>query len=210
MPTILKEYLEPLSYFIYLFLVSYIWSISNSNKVRLLCFYYVLATVAMSIAPSIVNNNKIYNFFFFLTGITLPFYFHQILDNRFSKKLIQTLIVVNLLLFLVFFLKNIVDGDNNYLRAYNFFCIIICSLLYYYELMTKASDINILYRFDFWLTCGYLFYFLGSFCIVLYYKYPSPYQRGLLWSIQNIILFISAVITIIKVLSLINRKKLEI
>ncbi len=203
-----KDFLEPLSYLMYAVLVFLIKSRQKSTERTVLFFYYLFATLILFVACCLSENNLLYNIFFFISSCTFPYYFHAILIKRNNKNTVVILFVINVLLFIYYdvLLKQLMY-ENNYVRAFCFFSVVIYSLLYFFETITNVNEINILHQFDFWLVSGYLIYFLGCFCIIVYYKYPTPEERAVFWTVQNSILFTSSIITLTGVVWLINHKK---
>lgn len=199
----MKDFLEPISYLIYTVLL--VITIQRDKVIKnkvLLCYYFVVTLIIsyaslLSFYRTKGDNNWIYNIFFLITICVLSYYFDQILFGKLKRYIVCFVLILNLILFVIYdVILNEFFKENNYVRAFCFFSIVIYSLLYFYQIIRNVTEANILHLFDFWLVSGYLIYFLGCFCIILYYKYPGPKERGLLWSLQNIILFLASIITL--------------
>ena len=208
MEEFLKSFLEPVSYLIYAVVVYYFSKKDRSAKIKLLLGYYLFASIVLSIGQFVVDNNWVYNVFFFITLNLFSYFFYHVLYLPNDKKIVLALYTCNASLF---FINDVVLRqlwqENNYMRSFYFFTIILYSLLFLYETIKDVNETNILERFEFWLISGYLLYFLGSLCIVLYYKYPTLAQRAELWILQNLILFCSSLITGAGTLWLMKQKR---
>lgn len=216
MSSLITNFLEPFSYFIYTGLFVSIVGADKSLKKIALLFYYLFASVIIFYACLLAHfitwgdNNWLYNLFFLVTIVVLSYYFHEALDNSEKKTTVKIILLVNIILFAWYdiILKKFDFNYNNYVVACCFLSIVIYSLLYFHQLINNVSDRNILHEFDFWLVTGYLLYFLGAFFVILFYKNASVTQRAFLWGLQNLILFSSAMITLSGNIWMRYRKKL--
>jgi len=84
---------------------------------------------------------------------------------------------------------------NTPVYASTFISIVAYSLLYFDQVIRNVNELEILKQFDFWLVSGYLIYFLSSFFIIIFYDEVPLRHRAFLWSLQNMVLFISASLT---------------
>ena len=203
MESLIYNFLEPLSYLLYTFLTCYKYLSVKTFKIKVLFAYYLFATLLISYASFLVtegniDNNWIYNLFFFLTICVFSYYFHSILFSKTKKYLVKFLFIINVGFFTYYdvLLKQLFETYNNHVFAFCFLSIVVYSLLYFYQLIRNVSELNILYEFDFWLISGYLLYFLSCFFIILVYGHAGIGLRRVIWALQNIILFLSSVITI--------------
>ncbi len=200
-----KNFLEPLAYLLYVFLL--ISSINKKSPVarKVLFIYYLVALILtyyanyLSFIKTSGDNNYLYNLFFFITISTFSYYFYNLLADKMVKIAVVLLFIINLSLFLIYDIINqqFHGTYNNYVNAICFLSIVVYSLLYFYQILNNVNELNILHKFNFWLISGYLFYFLGSFFIVLFYSEISKELRGVVWAFQNIILLTSALIALI-------------
>ena len=201
----LKNFLEPFSYLIYACVLFIKLRRDRTFEKKVLFVYYICATLLLLVASFLViytaediDNNWLYNIFYLITICILSYYFYQILNNRTKKYVVTFLLVINLVLFIVYdiMLKHFYKEYNAYVVAICFLSIVVYALLYFDQLLRNVSELNILYKFDFWLVSGYLFYFLGCFFIILFYQSAAIEQRGNVWTLQNVILFLSSLITL--------------
>lgn len=193
--------MEAFSYLLYATAVFVARDNSKSSVSRTVLFiYYILAALLITIAayPNVALNNFIYNIFFFITICVISYYFHTLLVGKAKRAILYLLVVVNLLLFLI---NDVIyqqyDQYNPYVYSISYLSIIVYALLYFHQLMTNVDEKNLLYRFDLWVVSAYLLYFLSSFYIILIYGEVEVSRHALIWSAQNIILFLSSAITLI-------------
>lgn len=196
----LKDILEPLSYLIYTVAVFLILLNSKLIKIKVLFVYYLSAALLLFEACSTANvglNNMIYNLFFFTTISVVSYYFRSLSFDKPKNIIISSLFFINVILFIK---SNFIDQQffqyNTGVYAITFLSIVIYALFYFDHVIRNVNELNLLHQFDFWLISGYLFYFLSSFFIILFYHNMNVAERGILWSLQNIILFLSSVLTL--------------
>ena len=215
MESFLKNFLEPFSYFIYAAILFIKLGRDKSFEKKVLFIYYLCATFLLFVASFLViytaediENNWLYNIFYFITICVLSYYFYQILNNKIKKYIVIFLLVINVILFIFYdlVLGLFYHGFNEHAYAICFISIVVYALLYFDQLLRNVSEQNILYEFNFWLVSGYLLYFLGCFIIILFYKSVSVDDRGSIWSLQNIILFLSSVVTLTGYLRIPSKK----
>lgn len=195
-----KDQLEPFSYLLYAIAIIIILFRSKKIRFRALLFYYLSASFLLLIACYTMSdrlNRIIYNVFFLVTSFVLFYYFNSILVNKVKKIVIKILFTVNLVFFIIFdvILGRLADV-NNLVYSIVFISIVVYALLYFEQLIRNVNELNLLTQFDFWLVSGFLLYFFSSFFIVLFYDDIDINQRALLWALQNIILFLSSILTI--------------
>ena len=196
-----KDVLEPFSYLIYAVSVFISLNSSRSIKRKVLFVYYLFATIVLFAACYTEEdriNKLIYNIFFFITISVFSYYFKSLLFNRTKENIIIILFVINLFLFIrsdIIFRQVLEYNTDVY--AITFVSIVVYTLFYFDQVISNVNELNPLHQFDFWLVSGFLLYFLSSFFIILFYYEVEVNQRAVLWSLQNIILFISSVLTLI-------------
>ncbi len=207
MEPFLKNFLEPFSYFIYAITLWREYRRDKLTREKVLFIYYFLAAVIISyasvIALNYANNNWLYSIHYFLSAVIFAYYFVKVLTNRLNRLIAGSLFT---LVLLIYFSTNIIL-ENTYFNSIGtavfFLSVLICSFLFFNELLNNMTEKNILLNFDFWLISGYVLYFLGSFFIILSYDYFSNkfnYDQqlilGNLWSIQNSLLFIASLLAL--------------
>lgn len=211
-----KNFLEPFSYFIYA--IVFFLKLSRDKRfiTRIFFVYYVFAALlllmasidAMSVEQP--DNTWMYNIFYLVTICVLSYYFHRLFNSNVKKATVTFLLVTNVIIFISY---DIVFGHffnsfNDQQYAICFISIVIYALLYFDQLLRNVTEQNILYQFDFWLVSGYLLYFLGSFIIILFYRSVNIDDSGNVWALQNIILFLSSVVTLTGYLKIPAAKKI--
>lgn len=199
MEEFLKHDLEPFSYLVYCLAVFIMLKNQQSFRSILLCLYYLLAAIIIAIACHSVDavNRILYNTFFFMTICVLSFYYRSLVISIVKKKVIVGLFFLNLALFIN---QSVVTNQlieiNNYSYAITYLSIVLYALFYFHQVLTNVSEANILHQFDFWLASGYLMYFVSCFFIILFYDNVEVKHRAVLWSVQNIILLFSSLLTL--------------
>jgi hypothetical protein len=194
-----KNALEPLSYLIYAVSVFIMRYKTKSAKKEVLFVYYLLATFLITTAcyKGELVNRLIYNFFFFISICFFSWYFKSLLVNKTKRTVISIVFLIHLAVFIkISLISHQLSAINNYVYAATYLSIIVYALLYFDHVLRNVNELNLLHQFDFWLVSGYLLYFLSCFFIILFYDNIEVNQRAMLWSLQNIILFISSVFTL--------------
>jgi len=195
-----KDLLEPLSYLVYFIALVICVRKVKEGKMVVLLVYYFTVSVLLAIAaytPSDSLNKLIYNLFFFFTICVFSFYFNTLLFKTLYKRIVLLLFTINSIVFIYHnFLQKHAYEVNTFVYAVSFLTVVIFSLLYFIQLLQNIREDNIFRQFDFWLVSSYLLYFLSSFFIILFYVNIDINERALLWSMQNIVLFLSSLVTI--------------
>lgn len=217
MSSLISNFLEPFSYLIYAIALCLQYKTNGPGKIKVLIVYYLLATILISYASwSIIhknntaesNNNWAYNILYFLTIFFLSFYMYRTFITIKSKIITLSLLFINII---NFFLNDLLFKQklfDSFVSSISVLSLIILIFLYFQQLLRNVNEENILLDFDFWLLSGYLFYFLGSFFIILSWSHLSSRvvneltaeqkeQFSILWGVHNILLFLSALITLI-------------
>jgi len=198
------NFLEPFSYCIYIVILFIALTRIRTLKIKVLFCYYLIATCLIFYASLLAfyktkgDNNWIYNLFFLLTICIFSYYFYQLFYIKQKKYIALFFLTLNVIFFLIVHIvkQQFFNQVNNYITAFCFLSIVIYALLYFDQVIRNVSEVNILHEFDFWLVSGYLLYFLSCFCIILFYKNATIELRKTMWALQNLILFLSSVITL--------------
>jgi hypothetical protein len=207
----LSNLLEPVAYLVFAIAFSLETRKDKSTKVKVLLVHYVLSTIYMSYAAAEVfydNDNRwLYNLLCVQTAIAICYYFHQLFSSIKKKFIIKCLVVINVFYFLI---NNIVFGKLFLFDSIGYALlsasVSIMGFLYFYGVIKNVRIRQ--FDFNFWLVSGYLIYFLVSFAIFLTYHnltnrilstYTEEERRLLtaLWGVHNILLFLSAMTTLI-------------
>jgi hypothetical protein len=218
----INNFLEPFSYLIYTVSFLLVNRRDKTFKRKVLLVYYIIAPPLMFYACLIAldvksNNNLIYNLHNCLYAVVLYYYFHETLNSSLKKKIIKCLIVGDILYFVI---KDVFLGQYSLYDSIGnsifYLGIVVLSFMYFHQLLGNAKEYNILLEFDFWLICGFLLYFLGSFFVILTYNYfahdAAAAQRkelAYLWGVQNMLLFLGSLITLSGNLWITYQKKLQ-
>ncbi len=175
---------------------------------KVLLIYYIVATGLLTYAAILAmdytnNNNWLYDIHYFLSSVVLGYYFNTLLVSKSKKKIVTvlfSLVAVNFIIRDLFFTLPFFNSPST---AFLFLCVVSASLMYLHELLINISEKNILLNFNLWLISGYIIYFLGGFFIILSYSYLTdkltPDQEtilGDLWSVLNVLLFVTSIITL--------------
>ena len=196
-----KDLLEPVSYLVYVVAIAINLYIKNTPRRKWLLGYYATAAILIFIATYETNvnlNRVLYNLFFVLTIIVLYVYFKQVLIERIAKIVVNGLFIINLLLFVAdILLAQKFTEINSIFYATIYLTISIYVFFHFAQLIKNVTEVNILQQFDFYLSAGYILYFLSCFIIILTYKHVNVGQRYLLYSIQNTVLFLASLITLV-------------
>ena len=199
MEDFLKHDLEPLSYLVYCVAICIRLRTQVTKMGKLLLGYYGLAAIMIAIACHSVEevNRALYNIFFFITIFFFSYYYHDLMLSKMKRYVIGALFILNLAMFVkLSVVSHQMVEINNYTYAITYGTIVVYVLLFYDQVLRNVSELNILHQFDFWLASGYLMYFLGSFFIILFYDNVEVKYRSILWSVKNIILLFSSLLTL--------------
>jgi hypothetical protein len=204
--------LEPFAYLIYTLSILLQLKPGKSFGHKVLSIFYMISAVILYIGIVYSDNNSwTYNVIFFANILILSWYYRNLFDIK-TKRTIA--VVLGLLNAAIFIFINVIQRKYNDYNAevygLSYITIVLYSFLFLHQLLVNMKEESLLRNFDFWLVCGYLFYFLGSFVIVLYYNHSNDYfGRGDMWLTHNIILFISSVFTLFVSLRVLKKNNLR-
>lgn len=213
MITFLGTYLEPVSYSIYLVAFSIKFASDRQSKRLLLILYYLIASLLMVYASSLSLlpqddsknwNGYLYNILFFLTCPVITIFFTSLLRSIVFRTILHLLSICVMVAFYIALVAGKERDLNSFTAALSFFVAIVGCFLYFIQLLKTVNDKNILSNFEFWTVSGFLLYFLGNFFIILgWYALTvitnepltdeQAVQLAILWSVHNVLLFISAI-----------------
>lgn len=205
MRSFLCNELEPFSLLIYVLALLLQAKHHRSARYKVLCAYYIACAIVIYIGIIWFDDNTwTYNLLFFTHTLFLSWYYHGLFNNEAKKKLCYVSAICCSALFVY---ENIIqlryNNYHDYVYGISYIVIVLYALLYLHQLVLNQKEESLLSNFDFWLTCGYLLYFLGTFFIILYYDHfrysdfsKTYYTRGDIWQVHNVILFICAAITL--------------
>lgn len=220
---IIKDFLEPFSYLIYSIALLLEYRSNRLIREKVLLIYYVIATLLLTYAAFLAiqyasnstgDNNWLYNIHYFLSAVVLGYYFNNILVSKSKKKIVIVLFSLVAINFIITDFIITRPFFNSTSTAFLFVCVVSASLMYLHELLIKMSEKNILLNFNLWLVSGYIIYFLGGFFIILSYSYLTDKLTsdqevilGYLWSVLNVLLFVTSIITLSSYIWITYRKK---
>lgn len=212
MRSFLCNELEPLAYLIYLIAVLLYYLQFKFVRHQVLAIYYAIAALVLyaGIAITSIDNNWTYNVVFLVNICVFSWYFWQLLYSRRKKNIILICLLVNICIFIYsdIIRLNFNTYFNSLAYGTTFMCIIVYTLLYLHQVLADVKEENLLMNFDFWLICGYLMYYLGSFVVVIYYQNAAVGKRANIWAIQNILLFICSVVMLVISRRIIKKQKI--
>jgi hypothetical protein len=209
---IIKDFLEPFSYLIYSIALLLEYRSNKLMREKVLLIYYIIATCLLTYAAFLAlqyasdstgNNNWLYNIHYFLSAVVLGYYFNNLLVARSKKRIVSVLFSLVAINFIITDFIITRPFFNSTSTAFLFLSMVIASLMYLHELLIKMSEKNILLNFNLWIVSGYIIYFLVGFFIILSYSYLTDKLTsdqetilGDLWSVLNVLLFVTSIITL--------------
>lgn len=178
---------------------------------KILFIYYLISIPLISVGvftKNVLVNHTVYNLFFFITICILSFYFKSVVFDKTRRNIINIVLGINVVLFAIYdVIKGGLSDINTLSYAVTYLSVLIYALLYFEHLIRNVNELNLLLQFDFYLVSGYLLYFFSCFFIILFYDNVEIEERAVLWSLQNVILFISSILTISGSLWIYSRRK---
>ncbi len=205
--------LEPIAYLLYVLAVYIKYHQHRQHRLLVLMVFYALAAILLytGIIITSILNNWSYNLLFILQILVLSWYYHFLITGYRKRLFIVASIVLNTAMFVYFDIvqQTFFSMFNSIVYGISFISVVVYSLFYLHQLLADVKDENILLNFDFWLISGYLVYFLGSFIIVIYYENADVMRRGNMWAMQNIILTLCAIVSLLAGISIAHKKKLQ-
>jgi len=217
------NFLEPLAYFVYLAAVMLFQKKRGETSLNLLRIYYSFAFLLMlatSLSVHYVDEtNWLYSIHALVTVVALGLYFRRLFSTVQKKNITTVLIAATVIYLLV---KNVVLGEYHLFDSIGFSLVsasvVLLVLMYFHQLLSNITDENILHNFNFWLSSGFLIYFLGNFIIFLTYHYftakimatythEERYIMTNLWGLHNCLLFAGALSLLAGSLWIVYRRK---
>jgi hypothetical protein len=210
--SIISNELEPFAYLIYMVALLLYYRQFRLNRYTILIIYYAGAAMVLYAGIFITSylNEWTYNLVYLANICVFSWYFWQLLPVLRKRQIILFCLFINISLFIYFDIVSAAfyTNFNGFVYGITFISIVVYTLLYLHQILADIKEENLLMNFDFWLVCGYLLHFLGSFVVVIYYELVDIYNKAAIWAIQNIILFICALITLIATLKISYKQKL--
>lgn len=205
---LLVNYLEPLAYLIYLVAIWFYARRKGDTRLNALRLYYFLAFVLMMTASLLVEFDRSSTLYYHIHALFtiwfLGLYFRGLLQSRYQKNTVLALILATTA---YMFIKILLFQEVRLFDSIGYSLIsafvVLFVFLYFHQELRNVKDKNILDDINFWLSSGFLIYFLGSFIIFLTYHYftlqilatYTEAERDVLtnlWGLHNCLLFVGA------------------
>ena len=163
------------------------------------------------------DNRWVYNLVCLQSAIAICYYFHELFSSEKKKFVIKCLIGINVFYFLV---NDIILGRFFLFDSIGYAIlsasVSVMGFFYFYDVLKNVRIRQ--FDFNFYLVSGYLIYFLVSFAIFLTYHnltnrildtYTDEERKllTLLWGVHNVLLFLSAMITLMGSVWIIYRNR---
>lgn len=219
---VITHLLEPISYLLSCLVLSFFAFVDNRPRIKILAFYYLLATLIIGKAVLLaLPNNSLYSFLSLLTFLCLGVYFYYTLVTSFKRKVV---VFICLLDIIYHFINSFVLQQSEVFDSMGYVLlslgIILMIFMFMHQVLNNVSEEPLAYNFEFWFASSQLVYQLGSFGIFLTYNYLttkilsselySVENRSLLeilWGVHNVLLFLSSLITTGSVLWITSHRK---
>ena len=146
---------------------------SKRDKPALLLGIYGVNSVVFQIAIYIFifldikgYNNVSGNLYTLLETIIILFFFNSLFSNKMAKRFTLLLCALYVILFFAFIYRHWFDFISS-IRTMRDLMIIICTLLYFYYMITNMPTSQITKYPMFWIMSAFLVYFAGTFVLSL-------------------------------------------
>jgi hypothetical protein len=150
-------------------------SLNISLKTMLLyCIIYsIFEVVAWYYALHHWQNHFLHNTVSYLDILFIGFYFYQILEISWSKKIVILLVIFTLILTVWSHLGTGRDFNrlDSFALSVGNLAMIFMSLLFFYQLLNTLEIKNLLTYPHFWICVGILIYFSGAFFTFIFAEY---------------------------------------
>ena len=206
----LSNFLEPVAYLVFFIAIFLEHKRQQITRIKVLLLHYLLATLFMLYAAIKAyydqDNRWVYTVVCLQSAIAVCYYFHNFFSGGNKKLLIKCLFGINVAYFLI---SNIILGGISQFDSIGYAIlsatVSVIGFVYFYDVLKNVRIRQ--YDFNFYLVSVYLVYFLVSFAIFLTYHnltnrildtYTLEERKLLtvLWGAHNIMLFLSAMITL--------------
>ncbi|QEC57053.1 hypothetical protein [Flavisolibacter ginsenosidimutans] len=202
------NFLEPVACLVYL-LALLLNFIRNKGPFSLaLSGYYLVASVLLTMGCLGVghtdNNIWVYDSVALLTAVSIGAYFYNLLQAR-SKKITVLLLIAAYVAYAI--VRNFTLQGPRLFDSLGYAMVsasvTVYVFMYFHHVLNNVTDTSIFREFNFWLSSGYLLYFLGSSIIFIsYYYFTKKYLvtqshsdaelLTALWGLHNVLLFVGA------------------
>ncbi len=220
MKSIISFWLEPVSLLLYLgALLTFTLKFDRRFHFRVLTGYYLIASIIM-LKVFRGPNISVYNILYVFNALALGQYFYSLLIGKGKRIVVIVLVMVPLIYYIV---NNVVFGGEEVFDSlgYVFSSIVIVVMIFMFlsQTLANVSEERLSMNFNFWYVASQLIYQLGAFIVFLTFNYLtkkiltadySHENRAVLtklWGLHNVLLFLSALLTIFGVVWISSHKK---
>lgn len=223
----ITNFLEPFSLLLYAVALWIFYRKNKNLELRPLAYFYMVAGMlqlygSLNVEFKFVSfgNIWVYDTVAMLTAVFVSHHFYRLLHSPAKKRAVATLLVI----YVIYVITRNATLDGARLFDSIGYAILSANIalyvfMYFHQLLQKVTNISILKDVNFWLSSGYLVYFIGSFIIFVTYHYfttlviktYTKQERALLtnlWGLHNVLLFIGAASFLIGSLWINSRRKL--
>lgn len=176
-----------------LVLILFFFRKQKKSKELKFAFICQLTSIISDITASLLRRiNSIYfsmsvDIFTIVALIVLSYLFHSIINGNKSRKFILFPSIAVIIYFIFKILAGNKSGSFNSMNvAILAILVIVWSILFFYEQLTKPADSDQLFLYSspaFWIVVAYLIYFAGTFFLFIYSQNKNI-ERGTQVSIQ--------------------------
>ncbi len=222
MKYLISFWLEPVALILYLgaFLL-FTLRFDRSFHFRVLCSYYLMASIIM-LKVFRGPNIFVYNVMYVFNALALGQYFYSLLMGKRKRMVAVLLMMVPLIYYIV---NNVVFGGEEVFDSLGYvlssIVIVIMIFMFLSQTLANVTEDLLSMNFNFWYVASQLIYQLGAFIVFLTFNYLtkkiltadySHENRAVLtklWGLHNVLLFLSALLTIFGVVWISSHKKLR-
>lgn len=199
--------LEPFSFLIFLLSFAIALRAEKSNEIKALIIGFSISFILMTIASILVffqySNIYLYNLNYICLLLTISRFFYSTV-----KHMVFFIIIVNFLVIFYILLANKNDAFNSINFSLLSLSVIYYCFVYFRNILKEVTKIELNKNYPFWFVCSVFVYFFGCFFIFLTYYYLTTVVRitytydervklTILWGAHNLLLFFSALISLI-------------
>jgi hypothetical protein len=216
--------LEWFCYLVY-FLAMLLWiRIDRRGILKVMAGYYVISSlilIGITLARGTAEGNiHLYSILSVFTAFALGAYFYNLLSSKSGKIAVLICCLLNGAYYLV---TNLLQNGHVVFPSMAYVLlsvsVVFLSLWFMVQLMRNVTEEPLAMNQDFWFVAAQLIYFAGAFAIFLTFEYLTKKaingegyvgsSRSLtwLWGIHNVLLFLSALLTLAGVLWISYRKR---
>jgi len=165
-------------------------------------------------------NIFVYNIMYVFNALALGQYFYSLLIGNKKRRMVILLVTVPLIYYII---NNVVFGGEEVFDSLGYvfssIAIVIMIFVFFSQILANVSEERLSMNFNFWYVASQLIYQLGAFIVFLTFNYltkkilTADYSREnravltKLWGLHNVLLFLSALLTIFGVIWISFHKK---